>query len=103
MTKTMQRFAVRLLLGVVVVIELFASAVPYFAEHHQFSSSSGHWTIVVTSESPERLPQQSKSMAAEKKMLEIAARSFILLGLIGTMALWSKIEYRWRVEDQELN
>jgi len=102
MTKAMQRFGVRLLLGMAVVLELFASAVPFFAERH-LSNSFGHYNIVVTAEEPDQQPRQSKSAAATKRMLEIAVHASILAGLIGTMALWAKIEYRWRAEDHEVN
>jgi len=83
--------------------ELFASAVPFFAERHLFSSSSSHYKIVVTSESPELQPRQAKSTVVAERMLEITTHLFILFGLLATMAMWAKIEFRWRVEDKELS
>ena len=93
MMKGVPRLLVRLLLAVAVILQLFASGMPFFAQRPAFSSSE----FAVVSEIPE--PQQKHLQAW--RMAEAATHIFILAGLLATMAFWSKVEFQWRVDDSD--
>lgn len=92
MMKGAQRLFVRLLLGVVVILQFFASGTASFVQRPFFSNSE----FAVVSE----IPQSPQTYLQPRRIAEAALRVFILVSLIATMAFWSKVEYQWHQDDR---